>query len=63
MIFKVECSKGVVEQKCGKKEEKLTGVHKTRDYMIHNHGRQSGLKSGGAERKFQTYLVKSPETT
>ena len=27
--------------------------------MIHNHGHQTGLKNGGAERNFETYLVKS----
>ena len=28
--------------------------------MLNYHGRQTGLKSGGAERNFETYLVKSP---
>ena len=34
MIFKVECSKGVVEQKCGKKEEKLPIMGYTKPGII-----------------------------
>ena len=37
-----------------KKIQKCTKPHE----HIHNHGRQTGLKIGGAERNFETYLVK-----
>ena len=37
-----------------KKIQKCTKPHE----HIHNHGRQTGLKSGGAEWNFDNYLVK-----